>query len=158
MAPRAIGLDVTGRQAPCAESRSSARQAGRPKSETPDDSLNLSACPAQGSRQLIERGIQLCCVSLGAEGAYFDNGSASGYVPAFDVKVLDTTGSGDAFVAGLAYGLSDLSVPVQELERAELRQMVAFANACGALAATRVGAMSALPTLAAVEGLLGTGT
>ena len=57
---------------------------------------------ARGSRMLVEQGVQLCCVSLGADGAYFDNGTACGHVPALDVTVVDTTGSGDAFVAGLA--------------------------------------------------------
>ena len=116
--------------------------------------LTGTADPAQGSSELVRRGIQLCCVSLGAEGAYFNNGSASGHVAAFEVEVQDTTGSGDAFVAGLAYGLSGPSVAVRDLQESELREMIAFANACGALAATRVGAMSALPTLEAVEQLL----
>ena len=110
--------------------------------------------PELGSERLLERGIQLCCVSLGADGAYFDNGSANGHVPAFAVKVQDTTGSGDAFVAGMAYWLSQLDGGLKHQGESALRRMVAFANACGALAATRVGAMSALPTLDAVERLL----
>ncbi len=108
----------------------------------------------QGSRELIERGVHLCCVSLGADGAYFDNGTVSGYVPAFKVQVVDTTGSGDAFVAGLAYQLSGLTMPVKQLDEPTLQTMVSFANACGALAATRLGAMSALPSRDAVEQML----
>jgi fructokinase len=110
--------------------------------------------PAQGSQRLVEQGVQLCCVSLGAAGAYFNNGSAQGHVPAFTVAVQDSTGSGDAFVAGLAYQLSRLSQPLAGLDKASLSKIVAFANACGALAATQIGAMPALPTLAAVEQLL----
>ena len=117
--------------------------------------LTGTADPAPGSEQLLKGGIQLCCVSLGANGAYFNNGTASGHVPAFAVEVLDTTGSGDAFVAGLAYGLSALEEPVENLDQATLHRMTSFANACGGLAATRVGAMSALPTHDAVERLLG---
>jgi sugar/nucleoside kinase (ribokinase family) len=75
-------------------------------------------------------------------------------VPAFSVDVRDTTGSGDAFVAGLSYQLNQLDEPVTQLDEATLRQIVAFANACGALAATQVGAMTASPTLEAVERLL----
>lgn len=112
--------------------------------------------PARGSEQLMARGIQLCCVSLGADGTYFNNGSASGHVPAFPIEVRDTTGSGDAFVAGLAFGLAKLEQPIAALSAAELRRIIALANACGALAATEVGAMSASPTLDAVEELLRT--
>jgi sugar/nucleoside kinase (ribokinase family) len=109
-----------------------------------------------GSRQLLGQGVELCCVSLGADGAYFNNRAASDHVPAFAVEVVDTTGSGDAFVAGLALRLSDLREPLANLDADTLRRIVAFANACGALAATRRGAMSALPSLDAVERLLGT--
>ena len=116
--------------------------------------LTGTADPALGSEQLLEQGIQLCCVSLGADGAYYNNGTASGHVPAFAVEVLDTTGSGDAFVAGLACGLSTREEPVEALDQAALHRMISFANACGGLAATRVGAMSALPTFDAVERLL----
>ncbi len=113
--------------------------------------------PARGSDDLVRRGVQLCCVSLGAKGAYFTNGSANGWVPAFQVDVLDTTGSGDAFVAGLAHKLASPPAAIQDLDSHWLREMVAFANACGGLAATAVGAMNALPRLEAVERLLCTG-
>ena len=122
--------------------------------ETELNFLTGTADPAQGSQQLLERSIQLCCVSLGADGAYFNNGTAQGLVPAFAVEVHDTTGSGDAFVAGLSFKLNNFDKPVAELDEATLRQMITFANACGALAATQVGAMSASPTLEAVEQML----
>ena len=121
--------------------------------ETELEFLTATADPTTGSQHLIDRGAQLCCVSLGAQGAFFSNGTACGHVPAFSVDVRDTTGSGDAFVAGLSYQLNSLSRPVADLDEATLRRMVIFANACGALAATQVGAMSASPSLAAVKKL-----
>jgi fructokinase len=122
--------------------------------ETEMELLTGLSDPALGSQQLVEAGLDLCCVSLGAEGAYFNNGFAQGHVPGFVVEVEDTTGSGDAFVAGLSLQLNSLHKPVSELDDDELRFMVAFANACGALTATQIGAMSASPTLKAVEELL----
>ena len=109
---------------------------------------------AGGSKQLLRRGIQLCCVSLGEEGAYFNNGQAAGHVPGFSVEVRDTTGSGDAFVAGLAFQLNRLEEPVPALDEILLGRVIHFANACGGLSATHQGAMSASPTLAAVERLV----
>jgi fructokinase len=108
----------------------------------------------QGSHQLLTRGIQLCCVSLGKEGAYFTNGKAAGRVPSFFVDVRDTTGCGDAFVAGLAFQLNRMNEPAAALDESSLGQVMLFANACGGLSATQQGAMSALPTLAAVKKLL----
>ena len=103
-----------------------------------------------GSQQLLALGIQLCCVSLGEEGAYFNNGKAAGHVPPFSVEVQDTTGCGDAFVAGLAFQLKCLNEPIAALDESSLGQIMLFANACGGLSAAQQGAMSALPTLAAV--------
>jgi sugar/nucleoside kinase (ribokinase family) len=110
--------------------------------------------PVLGSERLLERDVDLCCVSMGSKGAYFDNGTARGHVPACAVNVRDTTGSGDAFVAGLAYRLRNLDQPLANLDASALRYMIAFANACGGLAATQIGAMSAAPSLAAVEQML----
>ena len=118
--------------------------------------LTATTDPARGSRQLVEQGVQLCCVSLGADGAYFDNGTACGHVPAMDVAVVDTTGSGDAFVAGLAIQICRLDKSLQELGEADLLGMVRFANACGGLAATQAGAMSELPSQAVVEQMMRT--
>lgn len=112
-----------------------------------------TADPARGCRQLRDLGLQLCCISLGADGAYYDNGVAAGFVPAVPVAVADTTGSGDAFVAGLACGLAACPEPAGRLTGAQLRHLVAFANCCGALATTRRGAMAALPTRAEADRL-----
>ena len=110
--------------------------------------------PDLGSQRLLEHDVALCCVSLGSEGAYFCNGTAKGHVPACAVEIRDTTGCGDAFVAGLAFQLQNLDRPLADLKVGDLSNMLAFANACGGLAATRIGAMSAAPTLADVEQLL----
>jgi len=110
----------------------------------------------QGCNTLIEQGAQLCCVSLGGDGAYFDNGHVRGTVPVTDVEVVDTTGSGDAFVGGFCFQLSKLSHPIAGLDEATLRRMIEFANACGGLAATKLGAMSALPNLESVTALMKT--
>ncbi len=84
-------------------------------------------------------------VTLGAAGAILVEGGSVTRFEAHEVDVLDTTGAGDAFCGGLAFRLS-AGEPVSAA--------VGFAVAAGALAVTRVGAQSALPTLADVETLL----
>lgn len=110
--------------------------------------------PEAGSNLLLKQGIQLCCVSLGAEGVFFNNGTFKKHVPAFSVKVKNTTGSGDAFVGGLTYGLNKQKELIENLSEQSLIQIVRFANACGAMAATKLGAMSGLPTLNEVNRLM----
>lgn len=55
---------------------------------------------------------------------------------------VDTTGAGDAFVAGLLAALARLHELPQE---AQWSAIIAQAQACGALATTAKGAMTALP-------------
>ena len=62
--------------------------------------------------------------------------------PAPKVKALDTTGAGDAFVAGLLAGLAN-NWPMASDN--VWRDIVRQALACGALATTARGAMTALP-------------
>ena len=110
--------------------------------------------PATGSRRLLDRGVKLCLVTLGSGGAYFNNGRAEGHVPVFDVEAVETTGCGDAFLAGLIAGLLETSLQPETLDEASLRRLVRFANGTGALTATRKGAMAAAPKRADVEALI----
>ncbi|RZB70153.1 putative fructokinase-6, chloroplastic isoform B [Glycine soja] len=71
-----------------------------------------------------------------------------GRVKGLKVDAVDTTGAGDAFVAGI---LSQLAVDLSILQKEdELRDSLKFANVCGALTVTERGAIPALPTKEAV--------
>jgi len=54
---------------------------------------------------LMERGAKIVTVKLGDKGCYVTNGKEEHHIEAFRVKVVDTTGAGDAFCAGFLYGL-----------------------------------------------------
>ena len=110
--------------------------------------------PVAGSRRVLNQGPKLCLVTLGAKGTYFNNGRAEGHVPAFSVNVVDSAGCGDAFLAGLACGVLETSTPPEALDEPALRHLVRFANAAGALTATRHGSMAILPTRVAVDSFL----
>ncbi len=64
------------------------------------------------------------------------------HFPARPVVAVDTTGAGDAFVAGLLAGLAAHGIPDN---LAALAPDLALAQTCGALATTAKGAMTALP-------------
>jgi ribokinase len=87
-------------------------------------------------------------ITFGAGGAAAVQLGHARHVPAFDVPVVDTTGAGDAFCAGLAVALA---------EDAPLEQALRFANAAGAVACTRAGAEPAMPYRTEVEALLAKG-
>ncbi|MGL5504059.1 MAG: aminoimidazole riboside kinase, partial [Aeromonas veronii] len=70
------------------------------------------------------------------------------------VTPIDTTGAGDAFVAGLLAALAGhSSLPTL----AELPAILAQAHGCGALATTAKGAMTALPTRTELDAFLRSG-
>jgi ribokinase len=75
-------------------------------------------------------------ITLGPRGLFFKNADEEIWLKAFRVKAVDTTAAGDAFMGALAVGLS---------EGKTIPDVLAFASAAGALAATRLGAQPSLP-------------
>lgn len=87
--------------------------------------------PAAVAASLRESGVGTIALTMGERGAYVSGPDFTGLVAGFAVEAVDGTGSGDAFVAGLLYGLLD-GWPLERAAR--------LANAVGALAVTAVGA------------------
>lgn len=60
---------------------------------------------AEGAKILIKEGVSVVAVKLGERGCYVTDGKEDFQVPALKVRVVDTTGAGDAFCAGFLHGL-----------------------------------------------------
>lgn len=84
----------------------------------------------------------LLLVTQGKEGVMAHYQGKTHHFPAKPVVCVDTTGAGDAFVAGLLCGLAEHGMPENS---EQLEQVLAQAQLCGALATTAKGAMTALP-------------
>ncbi len=89
---------------------------------------------ADAAQAFLDRGVQNVVIKLGARGVYARCRGFSGYVSAFAIDAKDTTGSGDAFCAGLIHSLLD----GQDTEAA-----LEFGSACGAFNALYMGAATA---------------
>lgn len=105
-------------------------------------------CQLSGARRwqdargwLRSLGCETTIISLGQEGALLISPDGERHFPAPCVEVVDTTGAGDAFVGGLLFTLSQAN----SWNAALLADAIATANACGAMAVTAKGAMTALP-------------
>ncbi len=59
----------------------------------------------KGADSMIGRGVKIVAVKLGSDGCYVTDGGERHRIEPFKVKVVDTTGAGDAFCAGFLYGL-----------------------------------------------------
>lgn len=92
-------------------------------------------------------------VTAGAAGCRYYLGGHSGHVPGFDVDVEDTTGAGDAFVAGF---LHQLCVHGRSclLDADCVYMVVRYASAVAALTTTRAGAIAGQPTPREVDAFL----
>lgn len=106
---------------------------------------------AAGGAALRDMGARLVVITRGAGGSWFHDGT-TGYAPPFAVEVVDATGCGDAFMAALLTRL--LARRDEPPDGAFLAAVLRYANAAGALTATRHGAMAALPTAAEVAAFL----
>jgi fructokinase len=100
----------------------------------------------EGAAKIRAQGPKLVVITRGADGAYFDCGTARGEVPGFRADAIDTLGAGDAFVAGLLSRLLQFDKLEDSLNEASLTEILRFANACGAIATQTPGAIPALPT------------
>ncbi len=107
-----------------------------------------------GTKSLLESGPSLIVITLGGKGCYVYSESVKTHVPAYPVKIVDTTGAGDGFVAGLLSGLLQSQTPHQPFVVPEQEQLEAYcrlANAVGGITATKRGAIPSLPSRAEVE-------
>jgi fructokinase len=107
--------------------------------------------PVRALAALRKMGVALPIVTLGAKGAVLLVAEDQVTVPAPKVQVVDTTGAGDGFMAGLLFGLTrDASsrAQVEALTAAQLEPMARFACRVGSAVVTRLGAVAGLPRMA----------
>jgi fructokinase len=90
-------------------------------------------------------GLRVVAITRGAAGATILTRQASVSVPGIAVKVVDTTGCGDSFMAAFLTGLLDSDL---DLSAGNLAAIGRFACAAGAITATAPGGMDAMPTRA----------
>ena len=101
--------------------------------------------PERAAARLVEMGVGVACVTLAERGALVRRGGEVRHVPAAPVEVVDTTGAGDGFVAGLLSVLARAGPSPRDLPLSALVAAVAFANRVAGRVCTRVGAVAGLP-------------
>ena len=105
-----------------------------------------SAC--QAAQALVQRGVAVAIVKLGAQGAVVATPDAQFHQPALPVPVVDTVAAGDAFNGGLATALGAGQSLVAACE---------FATAVAACAVMAPGAQAAMPSRPQVEAVMAKG-
>ena len=95
--------------------------------------------------ELRRQGARAVIAKMGAAGAMLVDGEGAHPIEGFRVDAVDTTAAGDSFNAGFAYALAEGRTPLDA---------VRYANAVGALATTKLGAQSGMPTRAQADQLM----
>jgi len=90
----------------------------------------------KGSKILLKKGAGIVAVKLGNKGCHVTDGKESHMVEPYKVKVVDTTGAGDAFCAGFLYGL---------MEKKDLHECGRLGNFVASKCITKAGAREGLP-------------
>jgi ribokinase len=90
----------------------------------------------EGAKVLLDEGVKVVAVKLGKRGCYVTDGKEKHLIPAYEVKVVDSTGAGDAFCAGFIYGL---------LKKRSLMECGLLGNFVASRAITQMGARNGLP-------------
>jgi sugar/nucleoside kinase (ribokinase family) len=93
-----------------------------------------AAAPAEAVKVFLEHGAKHVIIKLGERGCLLASEQINRTIPAPLVNVVDTTGAGDAFAAGLIYSI---------IHGAELVEACEFANQVGAKMVTTLGAVEA---------------
>jgi len=99
----------------------------------------LTGMPAgeEAARELLARGVGAVVLTLGERGCLVVEGDSATHVPVEQVRAVDTTGAGDAFVGALAVFLAAGRGLVDAAERA---------NAIAALSVQRRGTQTSFPS------------
>ena len=104
--------------------------------------------PLAAARALHDFGVKLAVVKQGPKGVLAHDQSTAVEVPPMLVNVLNGLGAGDAFGGALCHGL---------LAGWDIERVMRFANAAGAIVASRLACSDAMPTEAEVTELLAEG-
>ena len=103
--------------------------------------------PAQCAEYLLHRGAKAVFITKGADGSEIYTRDFSCECRPYPVKVVDTTGAGDAFAGAMLCRLQQTESIDYFIKPDYLQETLRFANKAGALTTTKKGAYDTIPTL-----------
>lgn len=107
--------------------------------------------PEGAAKQLVDMGVSVVAVTLGADGALVCTKEGSTIVPGFKADMVDTTGAGDSFWGGFLKCLLESGKRPEEVSLEEAAEFAKYGNAVASLCVEKRGAIPAMPAVEAIE-------
>ncbi|MGN0553129.1 MAG: carbohydrate kinase [Oscillospiraceae bacterium] len=104
--------------------------------------------------RLIGLGVKIICITQGAKGCIVATKTGINNVSSFKTEIVDTMGAGDSFFGAFLSQIANTAKPLTDLDRDDLIEISTYANACGALSARKLGAISSMPTDEEIKALI----
>lgn len=98
--------------------------------------VNNQESAQKAADYFLKKGVKNVLITMGSSGVFLATPQKRGFLPAYKVNALDTTGAGDAFNGGLTAALS---------EGKDLWEAAQFANALAALSVQKMGTTTSMP-------------
>lgn len=108
------------------------------------------ADPAEAAKKIVSGKVDVCCVTLGSEGALVCTKDGVATVPPFKTEAVDTTGAGDAFWGGFLAAFLESSLTPADVMLEDAKKMARMGNAVASLCVRKRGGIPAMPERAEV--------
>lgn len=109
------------------------------------------ADPEGAARKLVDMGVSIVAVTLGANGAFVCTNKGGIHVPGFKANMTDTTGAGDSFWGGFLKCLLDSNKRPEDVSIQEAAEFARYGNAVASLCVEKRGAIPAMPSAHAIN-------
>lgn len=107
--------------------------------------------PEAAANKLVEMGVRIVAVTLGADGALVCTKDGCQVVSGYQTNVVDTTGAGDSFWGGFLYQLLESGKKPSELILEEVAEFAKFGNVVASLCVEKRGAIPAMPDMGTIQ-------
>lgn len=107
--------------------------------------------PEGAAKKLVDMGVSVVAVTLGADGALVCTKEGSVIVPGYKANMVDTTGAGDSFWGGFLKCLLESGKRPENVGMQEAAEFAKYGNAVASLCVEKRGAIPAMPSVEEIE-------
>lgn len=110
--------------------------------------------PEGAAKKLVDMGVSVVAVTLGAHGALVCTKEGSVVIPGFKADMVDTTGAGDSFWGGFLKCLLESGKRPLDVSLQEAAEFAKYGNAVASLCVEKRGAIPAMPSVGQIHARL----